>query len=123
MTISPPSWRVAWSHADTDVSVVVALRSVDDALAGRLPVLEKRRKPLIGERVLDQLVEDLGRNGRDIGPKPRRLDHVAGMADRGDQHLGGQPVAVVAEDLDDLADELHAVLADVVEAADERRHE
>ena len=41
-----------------------------------------------------------------------------GMAAAGDQHLGLE--RVVAVDLDDLADEVHAVGRDIVEAADER---
>src|SRR5262245_19640569 len=56
--------------------------------------------------------------GADLG----RLYHVLAMAHRGHQHLALQ-VRILPVDGHDLADQVHAVLADVVEPADEGRDE
>ena len=58
------------------------------------------------------------RTGRDVGAHLRRFDDVDRMAAARDEHLRRELVVVV--DLDDLANEIHAVRRDVVEPADER---
>ena len=54
-------------------------------------------------------------------PMPRRFDDVNRMAAAGHEHFGGELVVVV--DLDDLANQLHAVGRHVVQPADERADE
>jgi hypothetical protein len=64
------------------------------------------------------LLDDRRRHRDHVGAHPGRLDDVDGVADAGDQHLGTE--FEVVEDIDDLADQVHAGRADVVEPADER---
>lgn len=54
--------------------------------------------------------------------KLRGVADVVHRADRGGQDVGRE-IGIVVVDLADFADQLHAVEADVVEAADERRNE
>ena len=54
-------------------------------------------------------------------PNLRRLHDMLRMAHGGDQHFGLElPDRLV--NLADIGDQLHAVFADIVEPADERRH-
>ena len=71
--------------------------------------------------MVDHLLEDLERQCRDVGAVQGGLRDVARVADG-----GGQDLRVVLEEPDDLgqlADDLHAVLVDVVDPADERRQQ
>jgi hypothetical protein len=68
--------------------------------------------------VAEELLQDLERHGGDVGARERGLDHVLGVAHRGDQDLGRELVGVV--DLHDLPHQLHAVLPDVVDPPHER---
>src|SRR5882724_11682140 len=86
-----------------------------------LPVLQEFLQADVGERMLDERLEDGKRHGRDVGPQARGLDHVQGIPDAGGQDLALE--VVVVEDGPDLAHDLHAYVADVVEPADERAHE
>src|ERR1700675_237539 len=70
------------------------------------------RKGVAHHRLQDS-VRDGGYGSARLG----RLDHVAGMAEAGGEHLGRQVISV--EDLHGLPYHLHAVLASVIEAADE----
>src|SRR3990170_6662862 len=71
----------------------------------------------VGQGVLEhRLQHGVGHRG-DVGAGLRRLHDVGRVADAGRQHLGRQVVAV--EYLHRLADDLHSILAGVVQAADE----
>ena len=74
----------------------------------------------VGQRVAQQALDGRERARRHVGARIEAGHDVLRMADRGGEHLGG--VAVVAVDLHDPAHELHAVGADVVQTAHERRH-
>src|SRR5438128_9443285 len=84
------------------------------------PVIQEPLQPDIGQGVLRHLLQHVERHRDDIRAEFRRLDHVEWVSDRCDEDLA-VPV-VVPEDLDDLADDLHALLAHIVQAADERTH-
>ena len=72
----------------------------------------------VGERVLEQFPQHRRRYRADVGADHRGLHEVQGVADRGDQDLSVEPVVVVY--LADLGDQLHPLMRDVVQAADER---
>ena len=57
----------------------------DDRLAGLLPVGEEGGEAFVGERMVGELAQHLGRYGSDVGADTRGLDDVNRMADRGDQ--------------------------------------
>ena len=82
------------------------------------PVLEEVRQADVGQRVLEELIDHLRRARADVGAHLRGLDDVNRMARAGDEHFGLERIVPV--DLDDFLDEVHAGLADIVEAADER---
>src|SRR3954447_3271791 len=109
----PPARRTASAASGRGGSRIGS----EDLLAGRFLVLDEGGEALVGERVLVEVAQQLGRQGGDVGAQTRRRDHVVGRPHRGDQHLGVE-VRVVAVDLDYLGDQLHAVVADVVETAD-----
>ena len=71
--------------------------------------------------MVEHLIDDGRRTRRNVGPHARRFDDVNGMAAAGDEDLGGEVVVVV--DVDDLANQLHAVGRDIVKPADERADE
>src|SRR5437867_12410415 len=85
-----------------------------------LPVLEEPLQTDVREGVLGHLLQHVERQRNDVRAELRGLDHVERMANRRDEDLT-IPV-VVPEDLDDLANHLHPLLALVVEASDERAH-
>src|SRR6185369_675972 len=74
----------------------------------------------IGQRVFCQLNHDRVGDGGDIGADQGRVEYVDRVAYAGHDDLAG--VAVVVEDGADLFDDAHAVLGDVVQAADEGGH-
>jgi len=92
-----------------------------EGLARLVPVRPELDDPGRRERVVDHLLEDLEREGRDMGAGERRLRHVEWVPDRGREDLGVE--LVDRHDIDELADDDHPVLVDVVEPADERRQE
>src|SRR4028118_2225599 len=68
--------------------VVPAPRTSSDA--GRLcflPVLQELLEADVGQRVLEQLLDERGRAGTDVRPEPRGLDDVEGIARGGDEHF------------------------------------
>lgn len=75
----------------------------------------------VRERVLHAVLNDFEGACRDVGAGDRALEHVVRVPDARGENLGLHAVVVV--DGADLADEIHAVLADVVESADERADE
>src|SRR4030095_7231797 len=93
-----------------------------DRLTGLRPIREEGGEALVRQRMVEHLAQHGRREGRDVGAHLRRLDHVYGMADRGHQHLRREG-RIVGVDLHDVADEIHAVGADIVEPADEGRDE
>jgi hypothetical protein len=113
-----PSWDVISSRRfGPDVS------GLDSALAETFAAysVDPARVAIVGQRVLEQLPDDLGRRGHHVGADLRRFDDVHRMADAGDQDLRREIVIVV--DQADVGDQRHAVEADVVVAADEGRDE
>src|SRR5438128_6826963 len=87
---------------------------------GLLPILQEFLQADVGERMLEQLVDHRRGHRHDVGAHPRGFDHVNGIAHAGDEHFGG--VIGVVEHVDNLADDLHPLVADVVEAPDKRAH-
>src|SRR5712691_6194102 len=88
-------------------------------LGARLgPVVEELFEADVGERVLHELFEDGEGHGGDVGAGLGGVDDVQRIADGRREHLGLE--AVVAVDLADVADQVHADGPDVVEAAEER---
>src|ERR687888_2656101 len=87
-----------------------------------LPVGEKQLQALVGQRVFDEGLEDGWWHGRDIGAQESGLLDVVHGADRSRQDVGRQ-LRVVIVDRSNLADQLHAVQADVIKPADEGRDE
>src|SRR5690242_5545266 len=78
-----------------------------------LPVGEETLQAGGGGPVPHEVVEKWEWTGRHVGAQPGRPDHLARVPDASRQHLGG--VVVVREDLDQLRDHVHAVVADVVQ--------
>ena len=82
------------------------------------PVFEKLLDPGIGKRMLGKLHHDAERDGRHIGADKGGVQHMDRVADAGDDDLGIE--AVVVENGPDIFDDPHAVLGDVIQAADKR---
>ena len=78
--------------------------------------------PLVGQRVREERLDHTRRDGGDVGADQRGLFDVQHITDRGGQDLRLQRRIVVVDGAD-LADQVHAVEADVVQPADERRDE
>src|SRR3569833_3268357 len=102
--LSSPSAKRTHEHTKTPTTQY--------ALAGLGPVGHELLEPLVGQGMLDQALDHVGRNGGAVGPGHRRVGHLARSADRGGQDVGVELVVVV--DRLDLADKLHAVRAVVV---------
>src|SRR5438128_5285912 len=83
-----------------------------------LPVFEELLEADVRERMVEQLIDDGRRARRDVGAEACRLDDVDRMTAARDEDLGRE--VVVRVDLDDVANQLHAVGRDVVEPSDER---
>src|SRR4051812_20792350 len=92
-----------------------------DRLSRLLPIGEEGLQATIGQRVLEELADDRRGGRHDVGADQGGLEDVDRVADGGDQDLGSKVVIVV--DLTDLGDDLHAIEAGIVVAADERRNE
>ena len=70
------------------------------------PVGEKIFHTDIGQRVFDQLTDDLEGNGSNIRASQCGIDHMDRVADAGDNNFC--LVAEIVEDGDDVADQFHA---------------
>jgi DNA methylase len=92
-----------------------------DALACRFPVRHKLFKTPFGERVVEQLADHIGGHGRHIRADLGAIEHMDGMAQRGRQYLGVKIIIVI--DGADVFDQLQAVPAHIIMAADEGRDE
>ena len=66
----------------------------------------------------NQLLDNLERDSANIGAQPGRLEDVHRVSHRGHQDFGF--VDVVAVDRNDILDQRHAVLRDVIEPPNER---
>ena len=73
--------------------------------------------------MLGELPQDLRRHGGDFSAELGSLDDVEGVAHRGDENLGFEGFRIIVENLANLRDQRHAIVSDVVEAADEGGHE
>src|SRR5690606_12043200 len=115
----------AGGSANNSSAIQASLRTlslrndVSRTLRQLLPVRQERLESLVRQRVADQLVQHLRRDRGDVRTQQGSFDHVHRVPDRGDQHFRVEVVVVV--DLHDLCDQIHAVLADVIEPPDERR--
>src|SRR3989475_11873546 len=85
-----------------------------------LPIVQESLQADVGQGVLGHLLEHVEWERDDVRAELRGLDHVEGMSDARNQDLT-VPV-VVPENLGDLSDDLHSLLAHVVEPSDERAH-
>ena len=72
--------------------------------------------------MFDEGFQDVGGDGGDVGADEGGFLDVVHGADGGGQDVGCE-VLVIVVDRADFADDVHAVEADVVQAADEGRHE
>src|SRR3546814_5772604 len=61
---------------------------LEDFLSGLVPVREKGGKSFIGQRMGKHLLQNLGRQGGDVGTHLRSLDDMDRVAHGSDQHLG-----------------------------------
>src|SRR5664280_994218 len=106
--------------AGEDTARVPSLGALSGGRLSRLcPILAELDDALVGERVVNHLLEDLERQRGDVRSGHGGLGHVQWVPDRGGQDLTLD--VVEREDLGQLADDRHAVLVDVVQAAHERR--
>src|SRR6185295_1028600 len=80
------------------------------------PVSQKLGLSLICQRVIEQLVDHLPRDRRDVGAHTRRFDHVNRMAQARREYFRLPTVVVI--DLDDGLQQLESILTNVVEPAD-----
>src|SRR5262249_38811433 len=65
-----------------------------------LPIGEELLLAFVSQRMLEQLLEDFVRHGRDVCAHARGFDYVNRMAQAGGQHLGLPTVVVI--NLDDV---------------------
>src|SRR5437763_1541191 len=119
-------WRSNWSWKSDLLCACALVREVSRGAAKArwqggsaeclLVVGDELLEPHVRQRVLHAVLDHLDRAGGHVGPGQGAVQQVVEVADGGREDLG--LVAVVVVDLADGADELHAVLAHVVEAAD-----
>ena len=91
-------------------------------MAGGFPVLQEGGEAFVGQRVVEEFFNDIRRKCRNIRAEARALDQMRHGADRRDQDFRSD-MLVIAVDLHGVRDQLHAVLADIVEPADKGRDE
>ena len=83
-----------------------------------LPIPSELQDTLVCERVMDHMRQDSERYRGDVGTGERSLSHVGGVPDRSSEDLGGQVIGL--DHRDEVTNDLHAVLVDVVQTADKR---
>src|SRR5437870_9390974 len=66
--------------------------------------------------MFQELIEYFGGHGADVGATQACLNEMNGIANRSDQHLSLE--FIVVEDRHDIADQVHSILADIIQAAD-----
>src|SRR5262245_25180184 len=86
-----------------------------------LPIGQELCLPLIGQRMIEQLVDNLKRHRRDVGAQAGRFDHMNRIPQTRSEHFS-LPVVVLI-DLDNVAQQDQSVLSDIVESAQEGRDE
>src|SRR5712671_5227854 len=79
------------------------------------PIAQESGDALVCERMIEQQLQDLERHGRNMSAGQGALDHMQRMTQRRRQHL--RLVVVVLVDLDDLANHVHAIVADIVKTS------
>src|ERR1051325_1873793 len=85
------------------------------------PVSQELGLSLFRQRVIEQLIDHLERNRRDVGAYSRCFDHVNGISQTRRQNFGFPRVVLI--DLDDALQQFETVLADVIEPAEKRADE
>src|SRR5213592_5069067 len=81
-----------------------------------LPVLQELLDSLIRQRMFQELIEYFGGHGADVGATQACLNDMNGIAYGSDEHLSLE--FIVVEDRHDIADQVHSILADIIQAAD-----
>src|SRR5215472_6653334 len=82
------------------------------------PILEELLQTLVGQRMVEKLIQNLEWHGSDMRSGQRRFNHVRRRTQRRRQYLRLE--TVVAIDLHDAADQVHARVADIVQTSDKR---
>src|SRR5574339_265803 len=107
----------AFHRPNTRTSRRTRSRRARGSLRNFLPVREKLLQADVRERMLRELQENRERTCRDVRAHPSCLLYVHRVTNRRDEDLGRELVMTI--DVEDLADELHAIGRNVVEAAHE----
>ena len=84
------------------------------------PVVEKFLESFVGEWMRDEFVEHGKGYGGDVGADECGFQDVERMPNAGDDNLGGE--LIIGEDGFNIAHDVHANVADIVEATDERAY-
>src|SRR5436190_3422773 len=87
---------------------------------GLLPILQELLEADVGQGMFEQLIDDRCRDGHHVRAHARGLDHVNRAAHTRDEHF--RRVVGIVEQVDNLPNDRHARIANVVETADERAH-
>ena len=80
------------------------------------PVTQKSLKPDVGQRMLNQFLENLKGHGGDVRSKLGRLQDMHRVADAGYQNF--RLKTIIGVDRLDISDDIHPNLAYVIQAAD-----
>src|SRR3989337_576505 len=88
---------------------------------GLVPILEEFLEADIRKRMPDKLFNDFERDGTNVRADHRRLNDVQRVAHARHEHLCFKTVVPVNND--NLANEVHARMAHVIEASNERADE
>src|SRR4051812_24007803 len=86
-----------------------------------LPVSDELLQADVGQRMVEERIDDSGGTRADVRSHPRGFDDVHRAARAGDENLRRE--LVVAEDLDDLLNQVHAGGRHIVQPTDKRAHE
>src|SRR5215471_17031725 len=109
-------WRSMRSEA-----VILATRQTLLDHGHFFPVLQELFNSLVREGMLQKLIEYFCRHSADVGTHQTCLHYMNRIADG--RHENFCREFVIIKDRDDVLDEFHAVLTNVVQAADERADE
>src|SRR2546422_4348315 len=84
------------------------------------PVVEEPLQTDVSQGMLDHLLHHLGRHRGDARPGAGGLDDVQRVSDAPDENLSLH--LVVAEDLNEVLDDVHPAMADIIQPPDEGAH-
>src|SRR5262245_40303893 len=121
-SLPPPSSAarfISMSRCNRSCEVSFVIWLLDDRHF--LPIFQKLLDAAIRQRMFQHLFENFCWKRADIGTHESCLDYMDRMANGRHENLGLELVIVV--DLKNIANEIHAVLADVVETTHKRANE